>query len=200
MKICKFLSVLFISLYFFTLPSNFVMALPGPVLPYNLRWNITDIQYYLVGSAVNYATPIDAASKNWWRPFGPGSNNLHPNTRTYDQQQSAIDYYTYSDIYHNANAYTKFILNPNKLEVSPFLSDWSFGRVFMNIPYMNSAQGPGFTLLQSQQAIVAHEQGHVFGLNENNLTPYSIMTQSAYGRSVYTVQQTDNDAFNMKHP
>ena len=51
-----------------------------------------------------------------------------------------------------------------------------------------------------QKAVVAHEMGHVWGLDENNSNSKSIMCQSAYGRSVTTVQKVDNNAFNRKHP
>jgi len=86
-------------------------ATAGPVFPKNLLWNITDIHYYLVGAAIGYDSEVAAASLNWWRPFGPGSNNLNPNTRTYDQTDSAIDYYRYFDAESAVLAYTNFVRN-----------------------------------------------------------------------------------------
>lgn len=171
----------------------------SPVLPYNLTWDINNIHYFITSSATSYATPISAASANWWRPFGPGSNSLYPNTRTYNQTYSAIDYYAYSDSTSNCNAYTTFIINPSQTAVSPYASNWSFGRIYINSYYANRAQG-GFPLPQTQQGIAAHEQGHVFGLDEHNSNIYSIMCQTSSGRAVYTVQVTDNNYFNVKHP
>jgi len=42
--------------------------------------------------------------------------------------------------------------------------------------------------------------GHCFGLDDNNSNTHSIMCQEGSGRAVNTVQQCDNDAFNLKHP
>ena len=42
--------------------------------------------------------------------------------------------------------------------------------------------------------------GHCFGLDDNNSNTHSIMCQAGARRAVNTVQQCDNDAFNLKHP
>lgn len=179
-------------------------ATAGPVFPKNLLWNITDIHYYLVGAAIGYDSEVAAASLNWWRPFGPGSNNLNPNTRTYNQTDSAIDYYRYFDAESAVLAYTNFVRNTSsgKILVEPTVSNWSFGRIYLNgatIRDPDSAANAGMSVFHFTQGVIGHEQGHVFALAHNNTNPHTLMCQTAYGRDVYLVQVPDNDAFNLKH-
>lgn len=41
---------------------------------------------------------------------------------------------------------------------------------------------------------IRHEMGHAFGLKHNDTNPQSIMCSLIYGRTVNTVQLTDNNA------
>lgn len=162
-----------------------------------MLWNISSIRYYIVSGEQN-ATYIANASYNWRYPFGPGSNPLGPNTRTYDKNISAIDYYEYWDANSGVNAYTNFILNPDKIQVNPDISNWSFGRIYLNNEEFTTPSN-SMTPAQYAQGVVAHEQGHVFGLDHRNDFKNSIMCQDGFGRAVYTVQRIDNDLFNLIH-
>lgn len=167
-----------------------------PLLKGNLIWNIESIYYYVDSSAQAYLTPIANAANNWCYT-GYGWTNLYPNTRTTNILDSAIDIYGYSTN-DNSNGYTTFWIRENGLtgdeRQSTYNVDWLFNKVYLNSYYMSSMS------TKLQQAVVAHEMGHCFGLNENNTNQQSIMCQSGSGRAVTTVQQVDHDAFNLKHP
>ncbi|MGE5456551.1 MAG: hypothetical protein ACM3O4_05575 [Ignavibacteriales bacterium] len=194
----KLKNVLFTVISFFTIGITQVNAAVEPPLHvYNLIWNIESIYYYVDPSAEKYASPISQAAYNWVYT-GYGWNNLYPNARTYYIIDSAIDIYSYSYPDGN-NGGTNFIARTNvwsgdPYPVDPDIQNWLFGEIYLNDYYLLSKSST------QQQATIAHEMGHVFGLDENNLNQYSIMCQAGAGRQVYTVQQVDNNAFNRKHP
>lgn len=168
-----------------------------PLLSGNLLWNIESYRYYVDSTATPYLTPIANAANNWVYT-GYGYNRLYPNTRTTNIASSAVDIYAYnqSDL---GNARTFFFARTNGTTgnaylVDPNVSNWLFNEIKLNIGYISNKSST------AQQGVVAHEFGHAFGLDENNANPESIMCQSSSGRSVYTVQQVDNNAFNRKYP
>jgi len=172
-------------------------ATEPPLLYGNLTWNIENIYYYVDSSASNYASII-AKSANNWVYTGYGYNRLWPNTRAYNISNAAMDIYGYSSV-DGSNGYTIFFARTNGTtgniyQVNQNSTNWLFSEIYLNNYYLASETDT------NKQATITHEMGHVFGLNENNSNPYSIMCQAASGRAVYLVQQVDNNAFNRKHP
>lgn len=167
-----------------------------PLLEGNLIWNIESIYYYVDSSANNYLTPIADAAYNWVYT-GYGWNNLYPNTRTTNIENSAIDIYAYGR-YDGNNGYTTFWARTNGTSGDAYSvsweDDWLFNEVYLNNYYLSYEEDDYI------QGVVAHEMGHCFGLDDNNTNQYSIMCQAGSGRLVTTVQEVDHMAFNMKHP
>ena len=167
-----------------------------PLFNGNLMWDIENIYYYVDSSALSFITPIANAAYNWCYT-GYGWNNLYPNTQTNNILDSAIDIYGYS-ANDNRNGYTSFWVRENgttgnEYGIAPNI-DWLFNKVYLNEAYMASMD------TKLQQAVVAHEMGHCFGLNENNTNQQSIMCQAGSGRAVTEIQKVDHEAFNLKHP
>lgn len=167
-----------------------------PLLNGNLLWNIESIYYYVDSSANDYLTPIANAAYNWVYT-GHGWNNLYPNSRTTNIENSAIDIYAYNIVDGN-NGYTTFWARTDGTSgdayQTSYNNDWLFNEVKLNTAYLYDETD------EYIQGVVAHEMGHCFGLDENNTNQYSIMCQAGSGRAVYTVQAVDNEAFNLKHP
>lgn len=185
----KVMSLLLVVVVIFAAPALTATATEPPLLSGNLTWDIENINYFLTGTATIYATNISAAANNWVYT-GHGYNRLWPNTRTYSQTYSAIDLYGYNRVDGN-NGYTEFW---NDSQASPS-SNYRYCRIYLNGNYTMGGTNNGL-----KNAVVAHEMGHVWGLNENNSNVNSIMCQAGSGRAVNTVQRVDNNAFNRKHP
>jgi len=166
---------------------------PSPYT-YKLTKSITSISYYLAPSAETYAAIIQDAAQSWIHNTGYGSNSLYPNNRTYTMTAAAARFETYRDDNSNVIAETTFF-SASGIQVSANVSDWAYCKVAINVPVIN-----GLPSVASQQGTITHEFGHVWGFDENNSNPYSIMCQNASGRVVQTVQKVDNNAFKLKYP
>ncbi|MBP0726707.1 matrixin family metalloprotease [Bacillus sp. RG28] len=189
----KFFGLFFISILVLcvNLQIASAAATPTPTFRYNLTWDIRNIYYYTDSAAQsNYGTPISNASHNWcYTGYG---NSLYPATRTTNQSNAAIDFHTYSKADGN-NAKTELRIFGSTTPQIANDNDWDWGRIMIN----DYEIGNDSSYIQG---VVAHEMGHVFGLDHNDTNPNSIMCSAWAGRAVNTVQKVDNDAFNLKHP
>ncbi len=146
--------------------------------------------YFITSSASSYKANVDSAMESWIRT----TSRLGVTTPIYYekvtvQKNSTMDIYAVSEPYLYANAYTEFMKSGNN--VDPSKVNWGWNKISINKPY--------FTNLSSKSerdGVMAHEMGHCFGLDENNSNKYSIMCQSAYGRSVTKSQKCDLKGIN----
>ena len=171
-------------------------SIQNPVHAGSLTWPISDIHYYLYDTT--YATEIQNAATNW-AYTGCGWNKLLPCDRTYANNNSAMDIFSYSDSTDGNNGYTYFF-TANGNQVYPWLpfSDYRYSSINLNnYNISTNPNSPNYV-----QSVVSHEMGHVFGLDENNNNTSSIMCQAGHGRlaDVRGVQFVDNYAFNIKNP
>jgi len=62
---------------------------------------------------------------------------------------------------------------------------WGWGKITINTYNTSSKSSWG------KEGVIAHEMGHVFGLDENNSNPYTVMCQEGSGRAVNNAQAGD---------
>lgn len=174
---------------------------------YKLTWNIENIYYYLDSSATQYSGIIESAANNWVYT-GLGYNKLWPNTRIYDILGTAIDIYAYNGTANGNEAHTatfKWVdgvqTNVPWVLVSPYRKSTgvpSENYTFAEI-HINSDQVNGY-INTKLQGIIAHEFGHCWGLGHNPENRNSLMHNYSSTRNYYTVQQVDQDVFNILYP
>ena len=193
MRIKKLIAMSFLLASIFTVGVKVTPAKAMTPVEYgDLTWSINSIYYYITsGVSSSYTTPISNAAKNWYYPGW--TNKLSPNTRTYTQGDSAMDFHQYADSTDGYAAYTTFWTG-SSTQVSADNSDWSWCKINLNDSNMKTLDS------NTEQGVVGHEMGHVYGLDEDYNNTYSIMYATVKGKNVYTVQKPDNDAFNYKHP
>jgi predicted Zn-dependent protease len=192
MKIKRLITTCFLTVSMLLVGVNVKPAFAMTPVEYgNLTWSIDSIYYYLTSSVNSfYVTPIKNAAQNWYYPGW--TNKLSPNARTYTQSSSAIDFHAYNSNDGNAGITTFWV--GSGTQVNPNAQNWTWCKINLNSTY-NSLRYP-----TEVQATIAHEMGHVFGLDEDYNNSYSIMYYAADLMNVTTVQKVDNDAFNYKHP
>lgn len=176
---------------------------------YKLTWNIENVYYYVDSSATNYSSIIESAANNWVYT-GLGYNKLWPNTRIYDILGTTVDFYAYEGgtTGTEATTYTYIWVNGVKTDV-PWVgisgrfntgvpsANYTFAEVIINNTQMQS--NPSYYTTVRQQGIVAHEFGHCWGLGHNPENQNSLMhNYSDYRKN--TVQQVDQDVFNILYP
>ena len=88
----------------------------------------------------------------------------------------------------NDNAIAKTTFFYNSISTYPTSSDWNMCKIQLNLAY------------DVQTDTITHEFGHVFGLDENNDTPSSIMCQKGYGRTATYPSDTDIIMLNGSYP
>ena len=88
----------------------------------------------------------------------------------------------------NDNAIAKTTFFYNSISTYPTSSDWNMCKIQLNLAY------------DVQTDTITHEFGHVFGLDENNDTPSSIMCQKGYGRTATYPSDTDIIMLNGLYP
>lgn len=174
---------------------------------YKLTWNIQSIRYYIDQSAPGYSGTIASAANNWVYT-GLGYNKLYPNTRTYNKTNSAVDIYAeYAGEYnYTAITYTFMKSNgvtteiswvevPGRANTGVPSANYSFTEIHINNDVFDT-----YTDFNVRQGVIAHEFGHCWGLGHNPENVNSIMNNYDDTRAVYTIQQVDQDVFNILYP
>ncbi|MGO4588283.1 matrixin family metalloprotease [Paenarthrobacter sp. 2TAF44] len=145
------------------------------------------------GSGVgNWEWAISSATNNW---MYPGWNNpvyIHFVTSNLG---STLDFHQNNDAYFGGGmitlARTSFFSSTGGT-VNPSSSNWTYAEVHIN----NNVYASSSTSNEAAIGTTVHEIGHAFGLAHYNGNPFSIMCQTAYGRTVQRVAAIDNDAVN----
>lgn len=149
--------------------------------------------YWLSDSAQTYTSTINAAMYSWnHTATSPGVTTpiwFEPvGSKTY----SVMDIYTSSvkiGAYGSTSFYSTSYDNTSSIE--PEESNWRWCQIYLYTEYFsgtNLISSSGHTL----QSTVAHEMGHVFGLDENNSNENTIMAQ-AKNRSESVVGPAKDD-------
>ncbi len=146
-------------------------------------------RYYVGMTAEDFASDIQYAINGW------SQDNTISFSRTSVSTQSVMDIYFMerSPSMDQARAYTLYFNTskqevPNNSEGDP-LYDWYYCQIWIN----KSAAEVLVPNTSTSRATIAHEMGHVFGLDENNDNPYSIMCQYGHGRLTNNVQDCDRN-------
>ena len=175
-----------------------------PTFVGNLLWPVSNVYYYISPiTKAYYNAEILAAITDWENAVNTscGYTKLHL-TEVYTPGLGYATVEIYIDNSPTAGVGYVCMYDCNGDEVEPWLSDWAYCKMWLNMYYL-----PGYTS-EEAQAVIAHEFGHVWGLDHNwenddgqvnELCKYSIMypDTSMYARKVSGV---DLDAFNQKHP
>lgn len=190
MKIVKkvFCPLLILTVLAFSFPTK-TSANAKIIGPFKLTGGVGDYGsatrlYYITASASGYTTQIYQAMDSWIYT----TSRLNVTTSiswspTTSQSSSVMDIY-YGDYFSDGTvAGTTFWLYNEQL--NPRNSNWGWGKI-----QLDSKVFPNLSQT-NRQGTIAHEMGHVFGLDETNNDPNSIMCQLSYGRSVYMPQVGD---------
>lgn len=174
-------------------PKGIFAATSTPTFGHKTTWNIENMYYYLADDSSQYSTIIANAANNWVYT-GCGYNKLWPNTRVYDITGTGVDFHTYTEsgtvlartsMFNRTNGTTG-----DAYQVSPSSTDWLYSDISINKTVFDTVSD------YNKQGTIVHEFGHAWGLAHNNTNSNSVMCQLGSGRTVNTVQQVDNDAFN----
>ena len=207
-KILKIFIVMLILIFMVALKNN-VNALTYPAYgSYKLTWNIESIYYYVDSSAETYSGIISDAAYNWVYT-GLGYNKLYPNTRSYNMLNTAVDIYAVSNLGNSTTAQTntfKWVggvqtevgwvgVNPPRTNTGVPGDNYTFAEIRINTPVFDNTN-----VYDEKKATIGHEFGHCWGLGHNPENSYSLMYNWRATRNVYTVQQVDQDVFNILYP
>jgi len=166
-------------------------------LPYRLNGGVGNYGYntryfWIDSSASGYGALIQQAMDEWiyttsyWGITTPISWR-----RTTVKSSSVMDIYANLDLGHSVIAATRHKIYAR--DVNPYLENWGWAQIFLNPSVF-----PKHTQF-NQKGTVAHEMGHVFGLDETNSNQYSIMCQLASGRKVNRAQPPDLRTINLRY-
>lgn len=154
------------------------------------NYNAGTSRYYWYDSANSVVNTqisnINTAISNWVHTGNILYTPIYFKHSSY-KPDSEADFYSYYDTSDNANAYTDFYYGSSTSPINPYTMNWSWCRIHINDYFYNYS---GYSN-NYKQGILAHEFGHVMGLDENNSNSNSIMCQTAYGRNVTTPQLDD---------
>lgn len=111
--------------------------------------------------------------------------------KTNTQSSSVMDLHagTYKSYpWNGANGWTEFFRYGNS--VNPFIENWGWGKITLNNYNMSSKSS------SQKKGVVAHEMGHVFGLDDNNTNTQTVMCQEIGGPAVTSAQKGDLKGIN----
>ena len=157
------------------------------------NWGYTNRYYFITSSASSYEAKINAAMDSWiYTTARLGVSTSISWLRTYTQSVSVMDIYYGSYFGPTVLGATSFWIYST--QINPRTSNWGWGKIQLN--------QDGFSLLSDndKQGTIAHEMGHVFGLDETNNDVYSIMCQKGAGRLVYEPQVGDLRPIQQMYP
>lgn len=145
--------------------------------------------YFITSSASSYSTAINDAMDTWiYTSTNPGVTTSISWRQTTTQSDSVMDIYYGSFFTAGILAATDFWTYST--QINPTTSNWGWGRIRLN--------GSSFDGLSSynRQGTIAHEMGHVFGLDETNTETNSVMCQLGSGRTVNRASANDLNTIN----
>ena len=153
------------------------------VFGYNLQNGIDVIYTWNHSTATTHINDeIKYAKENWEYP---GCWNPNDFVAKSTNSSTNMDFWAYPAAYFDEGvvAYTQFYQTGYR-PVSPSSEDWYWCKISFN--YEDPAS------YYIRKGTVIHEIGHALGLAHRNSTPSSIMCQRSYGRTVQTIQYSDN--------
>lgn len=151
-------------------------------------WGYASRYFYITPQAAGYSTVIQNAMDSWIYTTSRLSISTSISwLRTYTQSLSVMDILL-GDFYNpSIGAMTNHYLFGSP--VVPVYQNWGWCDIRLNYCFY----GGGFNNLSdyNKQGTVAHEMGHVFGLDETNYDTRSIMCQLGANREVNEPQAGD---------
>ena len=160
--------------------------------------------YWKDSTVSAYSTLITNAMYNWCN-----TEYRHPYVRTSIwfvpsvKSSSVMDIYAQqSPPYPNVLAETQhYKYAYNETRANPYNEDWVWCKIIIyRATFDNlSTDGQG-TGNFKREGTISHEMGHVFGLNENNSMPSSVMCQLSSGRTVNRPSADDCYGINYLYP
>ncbi|MCI7803503.1 MAG: matrixin family metalloprotease [Oscillospiraceae bacterium] len=140
--------------------------------------------YYSPTYANSYgATTMSAA--NAWANHSNLAFTMNWN-RISNMSDATVQCSYFRDSNDDTLAETTFFYSSNS--ISPTSSNWNMCKIKLNLNYNIPTD------------TITHEFGHVFGLDENNDDPTSIMCQTRYGRTATRPSNTDIAMLNGLYP
>lgn len=159
-------------------------------------WGVADRYYYVFEGAQGYTSAIPNAVTDWSNT-GTRIGVTTPVTWLKTTSQSASVMFIHAANYFGSGsgiiAETDFWTSGGA-EVDEYSSNWHHGRIRLNTPVFESLS------TYKREGSVAHEMGHVMGLDENNSKPGSVMCQLGSGRTVNNAQKDDANGINHLYP
>ena len=135
--------------------------------------------YWLSNGAQNYTSTINAAMYSWNHTAStPGVTTKIWFQPVASKTNSVMDIYIYNNT-EGALGETFFYgtAHDNTSKINPTNSNWIWCKTYL---YTNNFSGTNLTTSKGHtlRSTAAHEMGHVFGLDENNSKPSTIMAQA----------------------
>lgn len=172
----------------------------SPVFGHKYTNGIGRVTIYIDGSTypqASYWEPRIVDAVNNWMYTGYGGNpfygiyvssNYGSNMDIYAVKESALSGPDHMDRIAGVTAYYAPEIGPT----NPYYLDWHFTEIRFNHDLFSETLFPN----ELANAVLAHEMGHSFGLDENPGNTYSIMYPKIDEWNVVKVQQVDNDTLN----
>lgn len=191
-----------VSMVVFSPMSSQALAM-SPVFGHKYINGIGHIAIYIDGSTyprASYWEPRIVDAVNNWMYTGYGDNPFYgvyvsstygSNMDIYAVNESYFDSLPSTDnMYRVAGVTVRY--GTDGIPVDPRYNDWFFAEIRFNHDLFSETLFPN----EQANAVLAHEMGHAFGLDENPGNSYSIMFPKIDGCNVVKVQKVDNDALN----